>query len=57
MNAVWQLCKDDVRRGIDRYRKKKSKYEGELEVVKEYAMHYFRCEECGEEFEHESSGA
>ena len=49
MNSVWLLCKDDIGRGIDRYRKKRSKYEGELEVVKEYAMHYFRCEECGEE--------
>lgn len=57
MNSVWQLCKDDVGRGIDRYRKKRSKYEGELEVVREYAMHYFRCEECGEELGHETSGA
>lgn len=49
MNSVWLLCKDDIGRGIDRYRKKRSKYEDELEVVREYARHYFRCEECGEE--------
>lgn len=49
MNAVWLMCKDDIGRRIDRYRKKRSKFEGELEVIREYARHYFRCEECGEE--------
>jgi hypothetical protein len=49
MNAVWQYCKDDIGKGIDGYRTKRSKFEGELEIVREYAMHYFRCEECGEE--------
>ena len=49
LNYIWQLYKDNIGIGIEKYRKRRSKYQDELEVVREYARHYFRCEECGEE--------
>lgn len=48
MNTVWLSCMSDVNKGIEKSRKNRSKYEDSLEVVREYAMHYFRCEEIGE---------
>ena len=48
MNNVWNSCKDDVFKGIEKYRKNRAKYDDSLDVVKEFAQHYFRCEELGE---------
>ena len=48
VNKLWQSCKDDVGKGIEKYRKNRAKYEDSLDVVREFARHYFRCEELGE---------
>lgn len=48
LKEVWHSCESDVNKGIEKYRKNRTKYEDSLEMIREYARHYFRCEELGE---------